>query len=716
MYRHYRKEQPALPLKAAVLAIALAFAGGAMAEEENDEVLRLIRPESRITLGVGRLSNDNQRFGMYNGLHDAGTYGLGEFAIVRRDDSDGTWFRALGRNLGLPQAELRVEHERQGHWSYFAEVDQFTRYTPYDVFSRLQGAGSNALSYPNTSGNQPRATSQLSDLHTERLSSRLGFNHFFNDALEFRVLFQNVEKKSQRLFGRGSGTVQEFLVEPIDSTTRQLDAIINYTGESLQLSGGYYGTWYQNNNNQLNIAGGDLSLRTAAGPANLPFTVMSLPPDNFSHQFHLTGGYQFTDKTRGTFKVAHTSAYQEDSFVSVPAPTSGSLPPGGLNMSGRTDLGGRLDTTLLNLGLTSRPMRDLFLLGSVRYEDRHDRTPVTRYINVSSTTSTTDGYNEPRSLKVMNGKLEASYQLPQGFRLTGGVDLEQKEHSVSGVRVVGYRDRTDETSYRLELAKTLSEDINGTIAYIHSNRIGSDYRTLRTWNALTGLFNSATSYSNRIQPIYIGDRTRDKLRLLADWTPLEPLNLQFVVESASDTYGAGRDSLDIGPRQGSARLYSVDATWTLSEKWRLTAWVSRNETTMDQAAGNSAAAFWTANLSNHVNMIGLGTRGKITGRIDVGADAMLSRDRSAYDLGGAATSLPDIRYDQQTVKLFGRYAVSKDTSVRLDYIRDHRKADDWTWNGTGSSGPYVYTDGTTIYQNPNETVHFLGVSLSYTFR
>lgn len=704
------------PLKASCLAVLLAFATTAWADED-DEVQRLIRPDSYVSLGVGGVSRDNQRFGMYNGLHDHGAVGIGEFSIIRRDDETGTWFRSQGRNIGLPQAEFRIEHERQGHWQYFFDFDQTTRYTPYDIRSRLQGAGGNTLSYPATSGAQPRATSLLSDLHTERLGAKLGFNHNFNDEVEVRVLFQNVEKKGERPFGRGTPSVQEFLVEPINSTTRQLDAVLNYTGERLQLSGGYYGSWYQNANNQLNVNGGDVGLRTGAGPNALPFSVISLPPDNFAHQFHLAGGYQFTSTTRGNFKIAHTNSYQDDSFVSVPSPTSGSLPPGGLNMSGRNSLSGRLETTLVNLGVTSREIKDLFLLANVRYEDRHDRSPVTRYINVTSTTSSTDGFNEPRSLQVLSGKLEANYRLPHGFNLTGGLDLEEKEHSMAGVRIVGFRDKTDETSYRLELKKTLAEDINGSIAFIRSDRVGADYRTLQTWNALTNTFNASPLYSNRVQPIYIGDRIRDKVRLFTDWTPVDALNLQFVFENASDTYGPGRDSLDIGPRQGGARLYSLDATWTLSEKWRANAWVSRNTTDMEQAQGNSAATFWTASLQNRVTALGLGLRGKLTGAIDIGADALLSHDKSVYELSGAATSsLPSIRYDQTTFKLFGRYALNKDTTVRLDFVHDHRKTDDWTWNGTGSSGAYVYVDGTTLYQNPNETVRFLGLSVRYAFR
>jgi len=708
-----------LPLKASVASILLAFSTASLAADDDldPEVLRLIKPESSFSLGIGSVSADNQRYGMYNGQNDSGVFGIGEFSFIRRNDATGTWLRAQGRNLGIPQAELRLEHERQGHWQYFVELDQITRYTPYAVYSNLRGAGTSTLTYPNTSGAQARSGTRQSDLRTERLNAKLGYNHLFSPELEVRVLFQNSEKKGERLFGRGSSTSQEFLVEPIDTVTRQLDIVLNYTGSKLQLSGGYYGSLFQNANTQLNIAGGDTALRTAAGP-NLPFSVIALPPDNIAHQLHLAGAYQFAEKTNGTFKVAYSTASQHDSFASVPAPTSGALPANGLNRSGRSDLGGKIDTTLINLGLTSRPIKNLSLLANVRYEDRNDATPIAQYINATTTPLTTDGYNEPRSLTTLSGKFEASYQLPAGYRLTGGIDYEEKERSISGVRVVGYRERTEEISERIELKKSLAEDINGSIAFIHSDRTGSSYGTLQTWNGTTNQFNASPLYSNRLQPIYVADRVRDKIRLFGDWTPIDPLNIQLAVEGSVDKYGSGRDSLNIGPRQGSAQLYSLDTTWTISEKWRVNGWVSRSITTMNQADGNSAATLWTAALNNQTDTVGLGMRGKLTGSFDIGADAMVSRDASEYRHGGAAVNspIPDIHYDQTTVKLFGRYALNRESNIRLDYVVDHRKTDDWTWNGTATSGAYVYTDGSWLYQKPNQTVQFFGLTYNHAFR
>jgi len=665
-----------------LLCLALAAAFPAFGE---DDVERLIRPESSVTLGVGGVSTDNQRFGVYNGMAEEGEHLIGEASIVRRADDTGTWLRFDARNIGLPTRELRVEHEKQGDWGYSLEYNQTPRFTPYDVRTGLSGIGTTNQSYPANAGNAQQAASTAieTEFKTERYKTSFGLYKALSLNWEFTAKLQSEEKKGNRLFGRGTSSQQEFLAEPIDSTTRQLDLILNYTGEKLQFSGGYYGSFYNNKNPALNVTGGAGNLST--------FTPIALPPDNLAHQLNLSAAYDFSKTTRGTVKYAYTRNTQTDGFVSTPGALA--------NISGRSDLGGRVDTTLFQVGVTSRPFTKLSLVANLRYEDRDDKTTVAQYISGASSAQ----FNEPRSLKAVSGKLEATYQLPAGLRATGGVDHEKKDRSMNGTRVVGYREKTAETTWRFELRRALFDAVSGSVAVAHANRNGSNY-----WS------NAGT---NLVQPIYIADRDRNKLKTAVDWSPLEALSLQFMFEDSRDRYGAGRGTPDIGPRSGDAQLYSVDATYAVSDRWQLTAYASELKTRVGQAARTGTfggSVFWTADMTNIGTNYGFGAKGKLAGKWDVGADLLFAEDNSKYGLGGAATSLPDINNVQTTFKLFASYAWDKNTDVRLDYVHDRRKTNDWTWNGTTT--PYVYTDGTWLYQNPNESVNFLGVSVKYSFR
>ena len=51
----------------------------------------------------------------------------------------------------------------------------------------------------------------------------------------------------------------------------------------------------------------------------------------------------------------------------------------------------------------------------------------------------------------------------------------------------------------------------------------------------------------------------------------------------------------------------------------------------------------------------------------------------------------------------------KNSGLRVDYIYDRFKTDDWTWT------TWTYTDGTTLSQNPDQKVNFAGVSYYHRF-
>lgn len=748
----HHKQATAFNFSRKALCLALLAAFSAAEAQEDDEVRRLVRPESTVSVGVGHVSGDSQRYGIYNGLNKEGTVGLGDLSLVRRDDETGTWMRLEGRNLGLSTRELGAEYEKQGDYRIRIDFSQLPRVAPYAIHTDLSGIGTNQQSYPayNTNVVAPPPpvernafNATATSLKTERQITSLGFSKVLTPTLELKVNFRNDEKDGSRIFGRGYTNAQEFLAEPIHSTTRQLDAVLNYTTERLQLSGGYYGSFFENRYKSLDVTGGSGVLNNAspAGAQNPPIANIGLPPDNQAHQMHLSGAYEFTNTTRASFKASRSVAMQNDDFMPVAA-YNGVGSPVGQNSSRRTNLGGRVDSTLVQAGIVSRPVKGLTLTGNLRYEDRDDNTRTAQYITGAGAapytlppTSSTNGFNEPRSLKIKSGKGEASYLLPEGFRLSGGVDMEQKERSMSGVRVVGYRERTDETTTRIELKRSMAEALTGAVAFLHSDREGSGYRPLSVLNGnpypaypLAGNANFPVSLGGLLQPIYLADRQRDKVRLGLDWSPIESLSAQFTLEDAKDNYGRGRGNPDIGARKGDARLYSADVTYTVTDNWKLTGWVSHSENAIDQAVmtGANAATLnalataltvWGAEQKNVVDSYSIGVRGKLlNGRLDTGADYVLAHDKTAYKLGnlngGTApvNSLPDITWKQSTVKLFGKYAIDRDTALRLDYVFDHRKTNDWTWNS------WTYSDGTRLVQNPQDKVHFIGVSVNYAFR
>ena len=154
---------------------------------------------------------------------------------------------------------------------------------------------------------------------------------------------------------------------------------------------------------------------------------MALQPDNEAHQFYVDGNYRFTPKTRANFKLAYTRATQNESFAGMGL-ADGTQP--------RPDLGGQVDTTLAQIGVTAHPLPRLTVNGNLRYEDRNDKTPVAVYnkessLNSAGTTYTVETWsNSLTSNKKTSGKLEAIYLFPANLRGTFGIDYEKVEREL----------------------------------------------------------------------------------------------------------------------------------------------------------------------------------------------------------------------------------------------------------------------------------------------
>ena len=673
--------QRRIALRAAACATCISFVSGWTSADEIEDLNRLTRPESEIVAGAGHLNGTSRNWAQFSGLDDRGIYALLGIDLVRREEPTGTWILFQGRNLGLDNRELRFEHTRQGSWGYSIGFDQTPRNDPHVINTRLVGidTGTQAIN------GQPVA--QHVELRTRRNKLTLGAQKFLVGGFEVQVDFRNEEKTGSQLFGQGFFGPINFLANPIDYTTRQLDVIVNYTSDRLQLSGGYYATDFSNHIPAIAVTGGIAGLSPIA-----------LPPGNQSHQANLTGGYNLTPTTRGTFKIAYTHQTQNESFVTP-------------SIVGRSSLGGVVDTTLLQAAVTARPMTKLSMLASVRYEDRDDKTPIAQYLTTGIVgTSTLDGSNERTSFRATTAKVEGTYQLPAAFRLTAGIDYDRRARERYRVHSVGFRDHTDEHAIRAELRRTMFDTLTGALSISHADRSGSSFGS--------NVLNNNSPGSNLVHPLQSADRKRDKIRLTMNWQAGSALTFGFYGDYARDEY-SGRL---LGAREGTATMLSLDAGYVLSDKWQVSGWVSRNDIRSDQSTcvvpiftgvcpNTIAAPLWSASLRNAADSMGASLRGKPFAWLELGADGSYSRDASEYRLathtpGASAGPLPDSYYRIARLNVFARYALRKDSDVRVTYNFERWTTDDWTWN------TWTYSDGTRVMQEPKQRIHFIGIAYS----
>ncbi len=736
-----------------VVALAVIAAFSPARAQEGPDIAQLTAPGSSVSIGIGLSSGDQKdraRADMFNGLRDHDVNGLFGFTYLNRDNESGRWMSFEGRNLGLDNRELGYSYRQLGEMKFTADYSELVRHDPRTINTSLQGAGTTT---PTVSLLATPGTGQDLNLELKRKSLGLLFEKRFGD-LQVEVNFKNEDKDGARLFGRGfacsaswvavgacstaGGSAVLMLPEPVNSTIRQLDAKVNYSGEKLRLSGGYYGSFYTNNNGNLTptILGGlgnqnggllaaDAKLGTTLG---LP---MALWPDNQSHQLFLAGNYTITPTTRVNFKYSYTHATQNDSFTGM-----------GLTgaPAGRSDLDGVIDTTRAQVGFSSRPLDKVSLRGDLAYESKDNKTPLAPYniLYIGAGPATGSWTNGNQSPKKYDAKLEASYKLPANYLLTGGVNYEYHDYGTFTPTDVaggtsGLRQKLEDTGYRVELKKMMSETLTGSISYLSSRRKGDSPWLKPNPNPLpaTGVIeaspdcvsagtNACIYNRTAIFPFIYMDRNEDKIRLMGNWTPMDRLSFQLFWDDGTDTYHGPTEH---GLRKTKMGTVSLDATYTLSDAWKLNAYMSRGQQYLN--SGHSTG--YDADYKDTNTSFGAGVTGMPTSRLRLGADLVWENDKLAYTqttdaLASAANiallastgGLPDVTYRLLRLKLYGEYAVQKNAYVRLDFVHNRTFFNEWTYGNNGI--PFLFSDNTTINAQQNQSVTFLGASYVYKFQ
>jgi MtrB/PioB family decaheme-associated outer membrane protein len=699
----------------ALAAALLSVYGPALAEDAQGEV----------SVGAGGWTNDRHQAGMYDGMRDKGVYPNLDADVQKRDDSGIAWGLKI-RNLGLQTREIKGEVERQGDIGGSFEYNRIVRDDPNTVDTRLFRDGTRQII---TAPSIVPGTGEDLELKTVRDRYTAKFYKALGTGFTLNFSYSTENKDGNRLWGRGGQP--EFAVEPINSTTRQWEAVLNYADPKLQLSGGYYGTSYENSNG--------LVITSQPVVASGTTFNLTLPLDNKSHEFFVNGGYNFTPTTRGTFKASYARATQNEF---LPTARPGLIFPAGPPSQAPIataphHLNGRLDTTLLEAAVNSRPMTDLTVNASVRYRNLDDKTPLKLYANVTSGTGCTPTascpvYNTPWSYKTLTGKADATYRLRDGYSLLGGAEYSSQDRWVpsKGTLYVPFRSDLDELTLRAGVRKAMSETVNGSLTYLYSDRDGGKYKKPGNPAVEPG--------ENRINPMNIADRKRNKIRGMVDWAPMDRFTLTLSGEYSHDDYGGLPDGLE----KGKAYSVGLDGSYQLSQDWSFNAWVTFDQTKADETTLNVASppsgvvqAVRDNNLKETGTSFGVGLRGAVQ-KLKLGADLERFRSVNKYNqdispnvpAGALASTLvptPDITNKMLRLKAFAEYPIQKNAEIRATFMYEKWQTDDWTWmmfpvGGSqafvyGASGPPGGTDGTTVFADQKQHSVFGGLRYIYRF-
>ena len=113
------------------------------------------------------------------------------------------------------------------------------------------------------------------------------------------------------------------------------------------------------------------------------------------------------------------------------------------------------------------------------------------------------------------------------------------------------------------------------------------------------------------------------MRVTADWSATDRLSVQFVGEGGDDKYEPPSTA---GLQKSKLSLFSVDASYAVTDVWKLTAYASQGEQTINTGQNTG----YRAELKDNNTALGIGLKGKLSGRLEVGGKLTFVNDVNKY--------------------------------------------------------------------------------------
>jgi MtrB/PioB family decaheme-associated outer membrane protein len=722
---------------ALALAIVAAFAS-ANAQEKKEEEKGPINEKASVEVGVAGVTGDSKDrafWGQYNGMRYQDAYGIINLDYSRLDTSTGTWLDITGSNLGLQTRELGARWSRQGNWVLGGNYNELWSVNPYTVNSGVAGLGTTTPTATYLSGGAGSGYDY--DPSTKRQGLGLFGSKWLSGAFQLEGSINSEKKTGNQLFGTGntcpstasagcsftpgvtSGIGVLYYPLPIDYNHTQVDARLNYVGSDLQLSGGYYGSFFSNDNGAL-MPGVPSTLNNAVGmplPAGagvqeyLGQPVASGPESQFNY-FDLTGAYTFSPIIRTNFKLAYSQGKQDQSFLG--AGLAGAPP-------GVGSLDGEVNNTLAQVRVIVNPIAKLSIVGEYRYSNSEDETPIVDYYAVGATSSS----NQRVSREVNSAKLEATYRLPWALQGTAGLgwtSLDRGSYTTSASYggVSALREETEETTWWLQVGRNMTETISGWIKYTGSTRDGSNWLAPAISGVGLVAADPATLGPNAIYMPTMADRDRNSVRLLLNWMATDALSIQFAIDVGRDDYNL---PTEFALQESKFDLYTLDVNYTLSDAWSINGFLSTGSQKINQARpGGYILAFDDSSFN-----AGIGFTGKASEKLVLGGSLSWVSNEDKYEqsvgpttsagnaaLLAASGGLPEVTFRRMDLRLYGTYVFSERSKVRADAAYQRLRYNDWGWAYGGT--PFLYSDNSTVYLQPDQNVGYLGVSYIYSWK
>lgn len=656
---------------------------------------------SNVEAGVLDASGANAAAGRYTGIDHDGAY-----ADVSADgqlrDKSGQYLGYSADHLGLPSREGYLEGGQEGRYEIKVSYDdQPTRL--YDTtVSPFLGPQAGVLALPGgwaTAGSTAALTQLGSSLHPvdlgfDRRTVDLSGKYFLSTHWTLYADLEHQEKVGASLIGAAFLTQAVQLPEPINYQTDGFEAGAMWVNGIASARLSYSGSWFQDNTDSLTWANPFSPVVPDATEGRL-----ALPPSNNLQQVAASGEVRLPVliATTLTYNFSYGWLGQDAPFLpATTQPDSPALPANSLD--------GELHLTHYALGLSSRPLRRLYLRGTATYDGRDDRTAVLTIPQIltdtlAAGTAVTPRYSYDRT------RLEGSAD----YRLTGWVRAGvggtfESTHFGPG-QLINWMQ--DERSYG-EVTFTPLGDLSFTFKGGNASR--------RTGYYNTAVLPAFLAENPLLRAYDYAPRDTNFFDFLGSWSPLAALTWTVQGTWTDDAYRLS----ELGLQQARDRKIASTVTWSPQSPVSLYLEGSYQRLSALQSGNiGDGASSWYEQESQGFWDVGVGAHWAPARRWDVSVDYLysLSRENDTTLVPAQPSELPEPfpenRYTLDSVTVNGTYQVSRPLKVRLWYRHERYDTSDWALDDVGpATVPTLLSLGAQPYRY---TVNMVALTAQYAF-
>ncbi len=641
--------------------------------------------------GGGYVSDDAYRYGNGTGHDEKGGHvllnGEGRYA------SDGLQARWRFEDLGIDSREVSVSVGRQGRWAVTFDYDELP-WRRYDVTQTVYSASSfDSLTLPGgwVSAGQTSGMTQLSssltqqNIEIDRTVFGLGARFLPMDGVSMYADYRQQRREGTDIVSGAWFSNANYLPRPVDTVTDEIDLGVRYTGDSFDVSLGWYGSFFSNDSLALTWD------NPFGGVAGASQGRQARAPDNSFQQISVSGTWYVGTLDTVVAVVAATGEGEQDEAF-LPYTINSTLSAGALP---RANLQGQVDTSNFALTLTMRPHERVRIKASYRSDERENDTPQSTWtrVIVDSFAPGPSEVNIPYSYERASIDLSGRVRVLDDLYLLGGYERTELDRDFQEVA-----EQTEDSSWgKLQWSGLdwLDLSVRGGTARREIDRYDTTVAQSFNQNPLLRKYNLAYRYREFIEA--------NASVTLAD----TPFSFAATWLTAEDSYSQSQ----LGLTDSQEDRIAVDLSYAFSDTTSVYLTFGNEAIEAEQLGSASfGAADWLATHDDDFNHVGGGIVLRDLGdKVDVMLDYVHSEGET--DIAVDSSRFPALESTLDSLRVSIDYAHSERLDVSFGIRYEAFDTRDWSVDGVAPDTlPTILTLGAQSY---DYDVWVVGVGFHY---